>query len=397
MTLNKKEKNRLLLVLSLLAAIGPLSTDMYLPGFQIIALDLNTTIPRVGLSLTTYFFGLTLGQLFYGPLVDRFGRRKPLFIGLTLYTISTILCAFSPTVDWLILSRLFLALGGCVGMVVSRAIVRDFFDVEESARFLSTLMLIMGLAPIVAPLIGSAILIYFGWHFIFLSLLLYALVLLTGLFCFLPPTRGEDISVKVSIKEVFKSYFMILREPTFLAFGLAGAITGASLFAYISGSPFVYMEIFGLSEQQYSWAFGINATGLMIGSQVNRLLLKKYSSKRITGYALVALSAIITILLIGVEFSIFTPFLSMAFIFLFIVMLGGLNPNTTALALSPFAKEAGRASALMGSIQMGTSALVSAVVSSLLSDSALPMLACMAFCAFGGLIIVSSRFLVRSS
>ena len=386
--LTKNEKNKLLIVLSVLSAIGPLSIDMYLPAFQVIALDFNTTVPIVGLSLTTYFFGLTFGQLFYGPLIDRFGRKKPLVIGLILYTVSTISCAFSPTIDWLIWSRLFLALGGCSGMVVSRAIVRDFFDLKESAKFLSALMLVMGLAPIVAPLIGSVMILYLGWRYIFLLLVLFVFCLFIGIYWFLPPVKGEDTSVQINIKGIFSSYFTILKNPIFLAFGLAGSITYASLFAYISGSPFVYMNIFGLSEQQYSWAFGINATGLILGSQLNHLILKKYSNKRATGATLILLSAVITILIVGVKFSIFSSFVSMIFIFFFISLLGVLNPNTVALALSPFSNEAGRASALMGSIQMGISACVSAIVSSLLSDTALPMLVCMGCSAFGGLIVI---------
>jgi DHA1 family bicyclomycin/chloramphenicol resistance-like MFS transporter len=359
-----------------------------MPGFRVIADDFGVSASKVSLSLATYFAGLTIGHLFYGPFVDRFGRKKPMYIGLILYTVSTISCAFSPTVDWLIWSRFFLALGGCGGVVIARTIVRDFFDVKESAKFLSTLMLIMGLAPVVAPSIGGAILFYFDWRFIFLSLVLLVICLLIGIYCFLPPLKEEDTSVKIHIVEIFKSYFMILKDPTFLAFGLVCSITYASLFAYITGSHIVYAHIFGFSGQQTSWAVGVNAVGLIIGNQLNHWLLKKYSSKRITGVALVFLFGVIAVLLIGMEAAIFNPLIFMIFMFVFISLIGVLNPNTMALTLSPFANEAGRASALLGSMQMGLSALVSWIVTSLLRGSVVPMLVFMTCFEFVALLIV---------
>jgi DHA1 family bicyclomycin/chloramphenicol resistance-like MFS transporter len=386
--LSRTEKNKLLVVLSLLSAIGPLAVTMYMPGFHIIAVDFGVSVSVVSLSLATYFVGLTLGHLFYGPLIDRFGRKRPMYVGLILYTGSTILCAFSPTVDWLIWSRFFLALGGCGGVVIARTIVRDFFDVKESAKFLSTLMLIMGLAPIIAPAIGGTILIYFNWRFIFLSLILLVIFLLVGIYYFLPPLKGEDTSVEVHIVEIFKSYFMILKDHTFLTFGLICSITYASLFAYITGSHIVYAHIFNFSEQQTSWAVGINAVGLIIGNQLNHLLLKKHSSKRITTFALVFLFGVITILLIGMEAKIFDSLIFMIFMFVFISLIGVLNPNTMALALSPFANEAGRAAALLGSMQMGLSALVAAIVGSLLRASVVPMLVFMTCFEFVALLIV---------
>ena len=394
--LGRKEKNQLLIVLCLFSAIGPLAVTMYMPGFRVIADDFGVSASKVSLSLATYFAGLTIGHLFYGPFVDRFGRKKPMYIGLILYTVSTISCAFSPTVDWLIWSRFFLALGGCGGVVIARTIVRDFFDVKESAKFLSVLMLVMGLAPIIAPSIGGAILFYFNWRFIFLSLILLIIFLLVGIYCFLPPLKEEDTSVKINIVEIFKSYFMILREPTFLTFGLVCSIAYASLFGYITGSHIVYAHIFYFSEQQTSWAVGVNAVGLIIGNQLNHLLLKKYSIKRITTVALVFLFVIITVLLIGMESKIFDSLIFMVFMFVFISLLGVLNPNTMALALSPFTNEAGRAAALLGSMQMGLSALVAAIVGFLLSASVVPMLIFMAFFEFLALVIVGVYYLTRS-
>jgi DHA1 family bicyclomycin/chloramphenicol resistance-like MFS transporter len=217
---------------------------------------------------------------------------------------------------------------------------------------------------------------------------LLALCLLVGIYYFLPPLKGEDTSVEVHISETLKTYVKIFKDPMFLTFGLAGSLTYASLFAYISGSSHVYIDIFGFSAKYYGWALGVNAAGLIFGNQINHVLLKKYSAKKITEITFICLCGLIIVLLIFIGFSQFTSFVFIIFIFLFISLLGILNPNTMALALSPFRNKAGRASALIGSMQMGISALMSVIVSWLGSDSVFPMVACMTFCAFCGLIMV---------
>ena len=384
--MNKAEKLKLTLILGALTAIGPLSIDMYLPGFKSIANDFNTTMSIVGFSLTSYFIGYSFGQLLYGPLLDRFGRKIPLIGGLILYSISTLLCALSPNITSLIVSRFFLSIGGCSGVVASRAIVRDIFDLKESAKFFSSLTLVMGLAPIIAPLFGSLLTVYFGWRYIFIFLFFFTIILLLSILFLLHNVKGKNYQVALNANTIYNSYLKIFKNPTFIAFGLAGSVSYASLFAYISGSPFVYMKVFGLSELHYSWAFGINALGLIIGSQTNRYWLKRTDSKKVTTTSLIILVSIAIILFIGIALEIFPAILSMIFIFLFIFLLGIVNPNTMALALSPFESTAGSASALMGSIQMIVSAIISAFVSS--GGSALSMVSGMLFCSFSGLFIV---------
>jgi len=396
MELSNKEKNGLLLVLCLLSAIGPLAATMYMPGFPEIADDFMVKHSKLGLSVATYFAGLTFGHLFYGPLLDRYGRKRLMYVGLFLYTISTILCALSPTVDWLIWSRFFLALGGCGGVVVARTIVRDFFDVRESAKFLSVLMLVMGLAPIIAPAIGSTVLIYFNWRYIFLAPVLLVIFIFVGNYLFLPHLKGGDASVKIHIAEIFKTYFLILREPIFLTYGLIGSITYASLFGYITGSHMIYAHLFNFSGQESSWLVGINAVGLIAGNQLNHWLLKKYSVHRITIVALLLLFLVITILLLGMVAKIFDPFAFMVFMFVFISLIGILNPNTMALALSPFENEVGRAAALLGSMQMGLSSLVLTIVNYLLHSSVIPMLIFMTCLEFTALLIVGVYWIKHS-
>lgn len=384
--MNKAEKLKLTLILGALTAIGPLSIDMYLPGFKSIANDFNTTMSIVGFSLTSYFIGYSFGQLLYGPLLDRFGRKIPLIGGLILYSISTLLCALSPNITSLIVSRFFLSIGGCSGVVASRAIVRDIFDLKESAKFFSSLTLVMGLAPIIAPLFGSLLTVYFGWRYIFIFLFFFTIILLLSILFLLHNVKGKNYQVALNANTIYNSYLKIFKNPTFIAFGLAGSVSYASLFAYISGSPFVYMKVFGLSELHYSWAFGINALGLIIGSQTNRYWLKRTDSKKVTTTSLIILVSIAIILFIGIALEIFPAILSMIFIFIFIFLLGIVNPNTMALALSPFESNAGSASALMGSIQMIVSAIISGFVSS--GGSALSMVSGMLVCSFSGLFIV---------
>lgn len=396
MVISEKKRFKLVIILGALTAIGPLSIDMYLPGFKAIAHDLQTSMSSVGLSLTSYFIGYSLGQLLYGPLMDRFGRKYPLVLGLVLYAVSTFLCAVSPSITWLIGSRFLLSIGGCAGVVASRAIVRDFFNVKESAKFYSSLMLVMGLAPIIAPLFGGIITVYFGWRYIFLLLLLFTILLLAATLFYLPPVKGPDDSVNAKIGSIFKGYFCIFKNPVFLAYGLAGSVTYAALFAYISGSPFVYMKVFGLSEVHYSWVFSLNALSLVIGSQTNRYWLKKNSNKKITMISLISLAGISVILYAGISFSVFPPAISMFWIFCFVFFLGIINPNTVALAMAPFSQNAGSASALMGSIQMAVSALASALVSSFFNNTAIPMVIGMGACALSGLLIVVIYYFSKS-
>jgi MFS transporter, DHA1 family, multidrug resistance protein len=386
--LEKKEKNKIILVLGALAALGPFTIDMYLPGFPAIAADLNTSIARVGLSLTSYFIGISVGQLFYGPLVDRYGRKKPLLAGLLIYIVAAIGCALSPSVDWLIGQRLLLALGGCAGMVASRAMVRDLFPTNETARVFSTLILIMGVAPIVAPTLGGYISAHFGWRIIFYVLVGIAATLFFLVFRFLPESKAPDATVSLRPRRVLQEYGQVVREPGFLAYALAGSIAFAGLFAYISGSPFVFMQYFGLSETWYGWLFGLNAFGFILGSQINRLWLRTKSAAQISRRAVWAQAMAGIALAAGSLFGLLDTSSSLALIFIYMFFIGFIAPNATALALKPFTRFAGSASALLGSLQMITGALASGLVSYFHNNTPLPMALIMAGSASIALFIL---------
>src|SRR5690554_2685803 len=285
--MSKNIQNRFLVIfiLGLLSAIGPFSIDMYLPGFQAIANDLNTSIDRVQLSLTSFFIGIALGQIIYGPLLDRFGRKPPLLIGLAIYVLASMACGIAKTADQLILFRFLQALGSCAGMVAARAMVRDFFPPDETAKIFSLLMLVIGISPIIAPTIGSYFVQKWDWHYIFFSLGFLVLILLSAVAFLLKGTAQSNKNMSLKPKIIIKNYLQVISFRQFIVFALIGAFASSGMYAYLSGSPFVMMEHFGLSEKQYGWAFAFLAGGLIIASQLNTVLLKKYKSEVIAKYA----------------------------------------------------------------------------------------------------------------
>jgi DHA1 family bicyclomycin/chloramphenicol resistance-like MFS transporter len=351
---------------------------MYLPGFPAIAAGLNTDIAHVALSLTSFFIGMSMGQIAYGPVMDRYGRRKPLLIGLLVYIAAALGCAFSPSIHFLILLRLFLALGGCVGIAGSRAVVRDLFSGSEIARVLSMLMMVFGVAPIVAPTIGSLVVATLGWRSIFLILAGIATLIFFAVSRFLPESKGADSSISLRPRKVVLEYLNVYREPTFLRHTLASAAATAGFFSYISGSPFVYMKLFGFTETQFGWIYGANVFGLIIAAQINRVWLRRRSSAEVLLVANAAQVCVALMLVTGAHFGFIGTMTTIGLIFCYLFWFGFVSPNVIALALQPFTRNAGSASALIGSIQMAAAALASGLVSYLHNGTAMPMLSLMA-------------------
>lgn len=378
----KGNKNfKLILILGLLSAIGPFSIDMYLPGFPDIAADLHTTVAKVSLSLSSFFIGISVGQMLYGPLLDRFGRKKPLYIGISVYLMASIGCAMATSVDALIWLRLLQALGSCSGMVASRAMVRDLFPVNENAKVFSLLMLVVGVSPIIAPTLGGYISAQYGWHYVFIVLTVMAAIILLAIHFYLPESRKPDPSFSLRPRPIIHSFLNVAKEPQFYTYAFTGSIASAGLYAYISGSPSVFMEIYKVSEKQYGWIFAMVAAGLITSSQLNTLLLRKYKSEQIIVIALLCQSLTGIILFTGTLLGFLGLFSTIFLCFIFLSCQGFTFPNTSALSLAPFSKTAGSASALLGSIQMGIGAFTSALVSYLNDGTALPMTGVMAGCA----------------
>jgi len=379
---------RLILILGAIAALGPLSIDMYLPGFPEMAKDLETEIELLSLSLTAYFIGISLGQIIYGPLLDRFGRKRPLLIGFSIYVVAALGCAMSPNIATFISMRFLLALGGCAGMVATRAIIRDSFEANQVARAFSALILVMGVAPILAPLLGGVILQNFGWPFIFFFLAIYALLILIFSALFLKESHSGDESVSLWPKQVFIQYKKVLKNRSFFVYGLAGSVAMAAMFTYISGSPFVVREVLAFDEIYFGWIFGANAIGYISASQINRRLLKSYSTQLISQRVSWVFGFLSLLLILQVVLNLPNTYLFLLNLFLFLSCLGFINPNMQALALSPFTKNAGVASALVGGLRMLSGAIASLLISLLHNDTALPMGLLMGMAGLGFFLIL---------
>jgi len=383
-----RERFYTIFTLGLLSAMGAFSIDMYLPGFPDIAKDLHTTIAHVTLSITSFFIGISLGQLAYGPLLDKYGRKKPLYIGLIIYLIASIACAYVPSADALIGVRFLQALGSCAGMVASRALVRDIFPVNENAKIFSLLMLVLALSPIVAPTLGGYVTAAFGWQSIFFILASIGAVTLLLVYFTLPNDRMPNATLSLHPRQVTNDFLEVVKVPQFYTYAFAGAVASSGLYAYVAGSPFVFMEIYKVSEKHYGWIFAFIAVGLIGASQVNTLLLRKYSSEQITRATLFCQCLAGISLVLGAWFHLLGLYSTILLIWVFLSTQGFAFPNTSALSLAPFTKNAGTASALMGAIQLGIGAISTALVSILNNGTALPMTAVMCACAVLSFIIL---------
>jgi DHA1 family bicyclomycin/chloramphenicol resistance-like MFS transporter len=372
---------RLAVILGALTAMGPLAIDMYLPALPTIAREMASSTASVQVSLAVYFIGIACGQAFYGPISDRWGRKPALYFGLTLFSVSSVGCALAGDVTALIALRFLQALGGCAPLVVPRAVVRDYFDQRGSVRMLSVLMLVMGLAPILAPLIGGQLLVNFGWRSVFWVLAAYGAfwLLIVTLFLHesLPPARRR----RQRAADVVATYLGLLRDRTYIGYVLTGALIFAGLLAYISGSPFVFIELFRVPPEQYGLFFGVNALGIIIASQVNRWLASKYDARHIISAVLPVSVTAGAVLLIDAAtgFGGFPGILVP--LFFYISTHGFIMPNTTALAMAPHGAVAGSASALLGTVQFVLGASAGALLGALGNGTAVPLAAVVAGCA----------------
>lgn len=368
----------ILLILGALSAFGPLAIDFYLPAFPALARAFATDVEHVQLSLAAYFIGLAIGQLVYGPLADRYGRRAPLLVGVVLFTLASIACSFAPSLDWLIAARFVQALGGCAGMVVARAVVRDLCDPLASAKVFSQLMLVMGLAPILAPLGGGLLLAGFGWPSIFIALSLFSAACLVGIALWLPETIPAG--TRAPISGALGQYRRLFGDGAFIGHALTGGLCMAGMFAYIAGSPFVFIELYGVAPQHYGWVFGINAIGFILMAQVNVVLMRwRGPAFWVRRWVWVYLASGMALLIVAAArpeslWPLLIP------LFVAISSLGCLLPNATACAMAAQGRHAGSASALLGSLQFGIAAVAAAAVSALHDGSAVPLAAVITLC-----------------
>ena len=352
-----------LLLMGALTAIGPISIDMYLPAFPEMAANLGATGSQIERTLAAYLIGMAGAQLIYGPLADRFGRKPPLYGALIVYILASAGCALAPTVEFLTVCRVVQAMGGAAGMVISRAVVRDHYGTQEAARALSMLMLVMGIAPILAPLVGAQVLTLAGWRGIFAVITLAGIALLIAVSRIMVESLPHEKQVALSWGHIFRTYWGLIRHRRFVAFALSGGMGSATMFAYIVASPRLFIEYFGVSPQSYGFIFGFNALSLIVGSQVSARLLKKHRPEKLLPWALFAmmsagLSALALILIGWI-----TMPLIMLCMMSFMFTQGFVGPNSAAMALSDQGRQLGSASAMMGTITMSCGALAGLTVS----------------------------------
>lgn len=340
-----------IMLLALLTSLGPLSIDMYLPALPQMAQDFNVSTQMISNTLPAYFLGLAVGQLIYGPVSDRIGRKIPLYFGLSLYIVASLICLFAQDEWSLIAARILQALGGCVGVVIARAAIRDRLDIQTSAQAFSSMMIVMGIAPIIAPMLGSWILHFFSWHAVFACLSFMGVICLLCVHFFFKETLPVSRRLNLNFNQVLQLYMAILKDGSFRAPMIIGCFSGGLLFCYISSSAAVLMDSYGLSQQQFAYAFGANAFGIMVFSTINKhLVAKTQVIQRLRLGAYIQLFGVVVLLMAALFES--TPLVwVMLGMFLTVSGIGFTGPNAMALAMSKQGARAGTASALMGSLQ----------------------------------------------
>ncbi|HSC83466.1 MAG TPA: Bcr/CflA family multidrug efflux MFS transporter [Pseudomonas sp.] len=391
-------KLRILLILGWLSAFGPMAIDFYLPTFPTLAKFFATDVEHIQLSLASYFAGIAIGQLVYGPMADRFGRRRPLLVGVVLFTLASLGCALAQSLEWLIVARFVQALGGCAGMVISRAVVRDICDPLQSAKAYSKLMLVMGVAPILAPFGGGVLLELFGWQAVFYGLMLFSALCLLAVWLWLPETLAAD-GARPPLRGSLARYLGLLGDRLLIGHGMTGGIAMAGMFTYIAASPFIFIELYGVSPQHYGWLFGLNAAGFILSAQLNGWLLRLHGP----GYWLqrtvwLFLASALALLVVSwIQPAELWPLLVPLFIC--IASLSCILPNASACAMAGQGRHAGSASALIGSLQFSVAAGASALVGMLHDGTARPMALVIVCCASITVLlaVVTARHARRSS
>ena len=377
-----------IMLLALFTSLGPLSIDMYLPALPQMAADFQVSTLQMANTLPAYFMGLAIGQLIYGPISDRIGRKKPLYFGMALYAIASLLCMLAPDHWSLIAARILQALGGCVGVVIARAAIRDRLDVQSSAQAFAQMMIVMGVAPIMAPVIGAVMLQYFEWQIIFILLSMIGLICLLCVHFFFEETLKIENRLKLNFKQVLILYSSILQDKSFRLPMLAGCLSGASLFCYISSASAVFMDGYGLSQQQFAFAFALNAMGIILISACNKRLANLFNVfQRLKIGGLIQVSGAIILLIAGF-LSVAPIALVMFGMFLAVSGIGFTGPNAMAIAMAQQGARAGTASAIMGSAQFACGLVGGVILNFLLWGALLNMALLMVLFTLSGLIAV---------
>ena len=386
----------LVFLLGALTAFAPMSIDMYLPSLPAIGADLHATAAQTQATVAAFFAGMAIGQFFYGPASDRFGRRGPILVGVTIYVAASIACALAVSPEMLIGARFVQALGGCAGGVVARAVVRDRFNHTETARMLSLLTLIMGLAPVLAPMLGGALLTVGGWRVNFWVLTAFGLACGAATFFGLKESRSAETAAQAASENPLKAYMALLRQPRLIGYALAGGLNGATLFTYISASPDLLIGTYGISPQHFGWVFGLNAFGVIGASQVNRYLLRRSTPDEVLSRAsIIAVVASIALTIAAVT-GIGERWTVLPLLFVLLASYGFMQGNTMAGALNIDFKRSGSISALMGGASFGVGALAASLAGFFHNGTPAPMAIVMMLALMGSALSLRMLALPRT-
>ncbi|MHA8072113.1 multidrug effflux MFS transporter [Aquirufa ecclesiirivi] len=397
-----KQSNRtkIILILGILSAIGPLSIDMYLPAFKNMAEALHCSQEQMGYTLSSFFFGICLGQLVNGPLLDHFGRKNVLYVGLSVYVISSFGSAFSTTVEQLIVWRFFQAIGGSIGMVAPNAVIRETFKESERPKILSLMMLILGVSPILAPSLGSLLLTITNWNVIFVLLGIITLVIIFLIRSWLPEKINKHPKGKFKMGSILTSYLALIPEKQFLTFAISGAIGSGCIFTFVSGAPLTFLNFYHADEKQFGWIFAMVASGIIGASQFNHWVLKRFSSQQVLSFVLPVQLVLGIVLALLSKFGLINIQINILLLFLILACQGLVFPNIISLALQPFHEGAGAASAMMGAMQMAWGSICATILGLLFDGTPFTMAIIMVFCALTAnviLFVVGKKYFISEA
>lgn len=348
-----------MILLGALTGMGPVAIDMYLPSLPAIGRDLHASAGQTQGTVAAFLAGMAIGQFFYGPAADRLGRRPPILLGVVIFTVASAGCALATSPELLLVGRFVQALGACAGGVVSRAVVRDRFGHTETARMLSLMMLIMGLAPILAPLLGGALLSFGGWRLNFWFMTAFGVAVGLAGFLRLKESRTEETAAHAKTENPLQAYLGLLRQPRLVGYALAGALNGATLFTYISSSPDLLIGTYGIPPSQFGWIFGMNAAGVIGANQVNRYLLRRRTPDEVLARSSLISLAIAVVFMAAAASGIGGRWTVLPLLFALLASYGFIQGNTMAGALNVDPRRAGATSALLGGVSFATGAAAS--------------------------------------